>query len=164
MANLDTQFQEFYGELQITVTKKQALITSHNNLRTKIQKYFAQNHPEYVPSFYIQGSYKMGTTIRTRDDECDLDDGCYFIPKPEVKGITLQNWVMDAVNGTVGATPVHKNKCIRVNYAAGYHIDLPVYRKERCNDNTEHPELAVRDGEYELSDNGSIAKRRTILF
>ena len=38
MANLDTQFQEFYGELQITVTKKQALITSHNNLRTKIQK------------------------------------------------------------------------------------------------------------------------------
>ena len=110
MANLDTQFQEFYGELQITVTKKQALITSHNNLRTKIQKYFAKNHPEYVPSFYIQGSYKMGTTIRTRDDECDLDDGCYFIPKPEVKGITLQNWVMDAVNGTVGATPVHKNK------------------------------------------------------
>lgn len=42
MANLDTQFQEFYGELQITVTKKQALITSHNNLRTKIQKYFAK--------------------------------------------------------------------------------------------------------------------------
>lgn len=78
MANLDTQFQEFYGELQITVTKKQALITSHNNLRTKIQKYFAKNHPEYVPSFYIQGSYKMGTTIRTSDDECDLDDGCYF--------------------------------------------------------------------------------------
>ena len=158
MANLDTQFQEFYGELQITVTKKQALITSHNNLRTKIQKYFAKNHPEYVPSFYIQGSYKMGTTIRTRDDECDLDDGCYFIPKPEVKGITLQNWVMDAVNGTVGATPVHKNKCIRVNYAAGYHIDLPVYRKERCNDNTEHPELAVRDGEYELSDPREMSK------
>jgi len=100
----------------------------------------------------------MGTTIRTRDDECDLDDGCYFIPKPEVKGITLQNWVMDAVNGTVGATPVHKNKCIRVNYAAGYHIDLPVYRKERCNDNTEHPELAVRDGEYELSDPREIVQ------
>lgn len=158
MANLDIQFQEFYSELQITASKKRSLITSHNNLRTRIQKYFAKNHPEYTPSFYIQGSYKMETTIRTRDDECDLDDGCYFIPKPDVKGTTLQNWVMDAVDGTVDATPVHKNKCIRVNYAAGYHIDIPVYRKQKSNDNTEHPELAVRDGEYELSDPREIVE------
>jgi hypothetical protein len=26
--------------------------------------------------FYIQGSYKMGTTIRTKEDECDLDKTC----------------------------------------------------------------------------------------
>lgn len=158
MANLDIQFQDFFGELQITATKKKSLTTSHNNLRTRIQNYFAKNHPEYKPSFYIQGSYKMGTTIRTRDDECDLDDGCYFIPKPDVKGSTLQKWVMDAVDGTVNATPIHKNKCIRVNYAAGYHIDLPIYRKEKSDDNTEHPELAVRDGKYELSDPREIVQ------
>lgn len=151
MANLNSNFQDFYGNLQITNTKRQKLITSRNNLRKKIKDYFNENHPEYKPMFYIQGSYKMGTTIRTKEDECDLDDGCYFIPKPDVAAKTLQGWVKDAVDGTTDATPSHKNKCIRVQYTAGYHIDLPVYRKE-TNDCKEHPELAIRDNGYESSD------------
>lgn len=151
MANLDSNFQEFFGELQITDTKRQKMITSHNNLRQKIKNHFKVNHPEYKPSFYIQGSYKMGTTIRTKEDECDLDDGCYFIPMPDVAAKTLQGWVKEAVEGTTDATPIHKNKCIRVQYTAGYHIDLPVYRKD-TDSNNEHPELAVRDKGYELSD------------
>jgi len=151
MANLDSNFHGFYGNLQITNTKRQKLITSHKNLRKKIKDYFKVNHPEYKPTFYIQGSYKMGTTIRTKEDECDLDDGCYFIPKPNVAAKTLQGWVKDAVDGTTDATPSHKNKCIRVQYTAGYHIDLPVYRKNTENSN-EHPELAIRDSGYESSD------------
>ena len=158
MANLNTNFQDFYADLQITSTKKQSLTTSHTNLREKIKKHFKEKHPDYTPSFYIQGSYKMGTTIRTKDDECDLDDGCYFIPKPDVTAKTLQDWVMEAVDGTTEASPEHKNKCIRVKYAAGYHIDLPVYRKEKRDDNTEHPELAVRDSGYEKSDPREIVE------
>lgn len=157
MANLDSNFQEFYNELQITKTKRDKLITSHNNLREKIKKYFKEKHPEYKPSFYIQGSYKMGTTIRTKEDECDLDDGCYFIPKPDVSAKTLQSWVKEAVEGTTDATPSHKNKCIRVQYTAGYHIDLPIYRKD-TNDNTEHPELAIRDYGYQPSDPRELVK------
>ena len=152
MANLNSNFLDFYADLQITGTKKKSLTTSHNNLRKKIKNYFKAKHPELTPSFYIQGSYKMGTTIRTKEDECDLDDGCYFIPKPDVSASTLQKWVFDAVTGTTDATPSHKNKCIRVKYAAGYHIDLPVYRKEKNDDNSEHPELAVRDSGFEESD------------
>ena len=151
MANLDSNFQEFFGELQITDTKRQKMIASHNNLRQKIKNHFKANHPEYKPSFYIQGSYKMGTTIRTKEDECDLDDGCYFIPKPNVSANTLQGWVKEAVEGITDASPLHKNKCIRVQYTAGYHIDLPVYRKD-TNSDEEHPELAVRHKGYELSD------------
>lgn len=151
MTDLNKEFQQFYEELQITSSKKCAMVDSHNYLRRKIKNFFAEVHPEYIPMFYIQGSYKMGTTIRTSDDECDLDDGCYFFPKPDVKGATLQQWVCDAVKGTVDANPIHKNKCVRVNYKAGYHIDIPVYRKDR-NDVSEHPELAVRDGDYEPSD------------
>lgn len=158
MANLQNQFLEFYNELQITTTKKQKLIVSHNNLRAKIKKHFKEKHPEYLPLFYIQGSYKMGTTIRTRDDECDLDDGCYFIPKPNVTAATLQNWVFEAVVGTVDATPIQKNKCIRVNYTAGYHIDIPVYRKESSSGNNEHPELAIRSKGYEPSDPREIVE------
>ena len=61
MANLNSNFQDFYGNLQITNTKRQKLITSRNNLRKKIKDYFNENHPEYNPTFYIQGSYKMGS-------------------------------------------------------------------------------------------------------
>ena len=56
MANLDIQFQDFFGELQITATKKKSLTTSHNNLRTRIQNYFAKNHPEYNSSLKIRQS------------------------------------------------------------------------------------------------------------
>ena len=40
MANLNSNFQDFYGNLQITNTKRQKLITSRNNLRKKIKDYF----------------------------------------------------------------------------------------------------------------------------
>ena len=151
MANLDSNFKDFYKDLQVPESKINLMITSRKNLRNKIKDYFIENHPEYKPTFYIQGSYKMGTAIRTKDDECDMDDGCYFIPKPDVTAKTLQGWVKDAVDGTTNATPLHKNKCIRVQYAANYHIDLPVYRKED-SDNKKHPELAIRDKGYEESD------------
>lgn len=151
MANLHQIFQDFYNDLQIPDSKKSSMITSRDNLRSKIKDHFKENHPDYKPTFYIQGSYKMGTTIRTKDDECDLDDGCYFIPKPGVAASTLQDWVKDAVVGTTDASPIHKNKCIRVQYASKYHIDIPVYRKDE-SDGTSHPELAVRDDGYLESD------------
>ena len=47
------------------------------------------------------------------------------------------------MDGTTDASPVHKNKCIRVNYQAGYNIDLPVLVFDKEVD--EHPQLAVRD-------------------
>jgi len=157
MANLNNEFIDFYSQLQITATKNAAMITSHNNLRDKIRKHFEENHPDYTPKFYIQGSYKMGTTIRTKDDECDLDDGVYFFPKPDVTSKILQKWVYDAVDGTTDASPIHKNKCIRVNYSAGYHIDLPVYRKGSSS-NDECPELATRDDGYKDSDPRELVK------
>lgn len=159
MANLNDEFLQFYDNLQITKSKRDALITSHNNLRKKIKSYFAEHEEKWglKPCFYIQGSYKMSTNIRTKDDECDLDDGVYFIPMPDVSAETLQNRVVEAVSGTTDATPVHKNKCIRVQYAAGYHIDLPVYGKENY-DKTKSPSLAVRDDGYMLSDPRQIVE------
>lgn len=71
------------------------------------------------PSFYIQGSYKMGTTIRTKDDTCDLDDGVYFENNPEdVDCKTLQSWVKDAVDGITDSTATHKKNVITVDYKA----------------------------------------------
>lgn len=151
MANLDTHFKSFDHELNILSSKKDSLMTSRDHLRTKIKDYFAKNHPDYKPTFFIQGSYKLKTLIRTKDDTCDLDDGVYFKSNPEhVTGTTLQTWVKESVDGTTDASPVHKKKCIRVDYKAGYNIDLPVMIYDDSKD--DHPSLAVKNSDFKIDD------------
>lgn len=151
MSNLDKLFRQFDNELNITSTKKDALMTSRDHLRDKIKSHFSINHSNYTPRFFIQGSYKLNTLIRTKDDTCDLDDGIYFKENPDaVSGTTLQRWVKDAVDGTTDASPVHKKKCIRVDYKAGYNIDLPVFVFNA--ENEVHPNLAVKTAEFQKDD------------
>lgn len=147
MANCNDLFKDFNSELNITKTKKENLITSRDNLRQKVKDYFKEHHNKYQPQFYIQGSYKNNTCIRTKDDECDLDDGVYFKDNPDnVTPKTLQQWVKNAVKGTTNAIPIHKKKCIRVIYQAGYNIDIPVFLFDK--EEQEHPLLAVKTGEW----------------
>jgi len=151
MANLDTLFRRFDNELNITKTKKDALMRSKNNLREEIRDHFSKNHPDYNPVFFIQGSYKLKTLIRTKDDTCDLDDGAYFKENPDaVAATTLQRWVKEAVDGTTDATPEHKKKCIRVDFKAGYNIDLPVFVFDE--ETEDHPNLAVKNVGFQSDD------------
>jgi hypothetical protein len=142
MANTHNLFQQFNTDLQITRTKKTNLIRSRDNLRDKIKTYFKENHPNYKPRFCMQGSYKMKTTIRTKDDTCDIDDGVYFNSNPEnVTCSTLQTWVKNAVDGTTENIS-HRKKCITVDYVADYNIDIPVYVFDEEED--KHPLLAIK--------------------
>ena len=151
MANLNYLFQKFNDELSVTDSKKSKMINSREHLREKIRKSFEQNHKGYSPKFYIQGSYKLKTLIRTKDDTCDMDDGVYFSSNPDnVAGTTLQKWVKEAVEGTTDATPIHKKKCVRVDYKAGYNIDLPVMVFDENIDN--HPLLAVKNSDFQVDD------------
>lgn len=151
MANCDNLFKEFNENLKITSSKRERLMTSRDNIHDKIIAKFKEDHSEYIPQFYIQGSYKMNTMIRTKDDTCDLDYGVYFESNPDdVTGTTLQNWIKDAVTGITGSTPIHKKKCITVDYAADYNIDLPVLWYD--DEENEHPKLAVKDGDWQDDD------------
>lgn len=150
MANCQNLFEKFLDKLDIIDSKTEKMRKSKDNLISRIENYYKSKHPDYTPSFFIQGSYKMGTSIRTKDDECDLDLGVYLTPKPDVTAITVQQWVYDAVNGITDATPTKKNKCIRIQYSAGYHIDLPVYVNEKNSD--EVPELVIKSKGFERSD------------
>ena len=151
MANLNYIFRQFNDELSVTDSKKSKMINSREHLREKIRKSFEQNHKSYSPKFSIQGAYKLKTLIRTKDDMCDMDDGVYFGSNPDnVAGTTLQKWVKDAVEETTDATPTHKRKCIRVDYKAGYNIDLPVMVFDENTDN--HPLLAVKNCDCQVVD------------
>lgn len=149
MANCNKLFLEYDKSLEISTEKKNRLKDSKEALRKRIRKYFKDNHPAYKPTFYIQGSYKMKTTILTKDDECDLDDGVYFRRDFGVNGTTLQTWMWNAVDGATSTTPQHRKKCVRVIYKADYHIDFPVYYFPEDEDN---PWLAVKNKDLEESD------------
>ncbi|MCX2479369.1 CBASS cGAMP synthase [Pedobacter sp. MC2016-15] len=154
MANCNKLFNQYQQEIALPAGKKNRMITSKDALRSRIRKYFEENHPEYEPFFYIQGSYKMGTVIRTKDDICDLDDGVYFFRKPGINAETLQGWVWDAVNGYTSNPPEHRKKCIRQPFVNDYEIDYPCYCKE---ENKEY-QIAVKNSEYENSDPKSMVK------
>lgn len=125
---------------------------SRDALQDKIRKHFKENHSDYTPKFRGQGSYYLGTMIRTKEDTCDLDNGIYFFPKPKETGTTLQKWVKEAVEDATSTPPQHKEKCIRVIYAGDYHIDLPVYYKESENNDDENPHLAIKNSDWSKSD------------
>ncbi|MCC5934803.1 MAG: hypothetical protein JJU35_11170 [Balneolales bacterium] len=152
MANCNKLFKDFNDELSIPSLKRKQLMRARDNVRSKISDYFEENYPDYKPSFWIQGSYKMKTSIRTKDDTCDLDDGVYFFKEPDITAKSLQKRVLNAVKGITSTDPIHKNKCLRVIYKNDFHIDLPVYWRENKDDDNENSKLAVRDNGFEESD------------
>lgn len=158
MSNCHNLFQTFNGNLSITNSKKEKLMTSRDNLRDMIRKHFSEKHPEYKPKFRGQGSYSLGTMIRTKEDTCDLDNGVYFFPKPKETATTMQNWVWDAVENATSEKPQHRNKCVRVVYKGDYHIDLPVYYKESETNDSENPQIAVKDAGWSKSDPKEFSK------
>jgi hypothetical protein len=147
MANCHKLFRDFHEEISIG-KKNERMINSKNGLRSRIRKWFRDNHPEYEPKFFIQGSYKMKSGIRTKEDICDLDDGIYFFREPDVTATTLQGWVCDAVDGYTDTTPQHRKKCIRSIFAGDYEIDNPVYYKI----DGQQYRIAVKDNGWENSD------------
>lgn len=152
MSNCHNLFQTFNGNLNITSSKKSKLMSSRDNLRDKIRNHFKDKHPDFKPKFRGQGSYSMGTMIRTKEDTCDLDNGVYFFPKPEETATTMQKWVWDAVEDATSKKSQHRQKCIRVIYQGDYHIDLPIYYKESETNDSENPHIAMKNTGWSKSD------------
>jgi hypothetical protein len=109
--------------------------------------------------FIKQGSYAMKTMVQHPDNDYDIDDGVYF-EKTDLKGargaemsaLDVRRMVRDAVDdGSFKTKPEVRKNCVRVLYDAGYHVDLPVYRRVvteslfSFGEPEEHYELAGAD-------------------
>lgn len=155
MANNHDQFIVFNDTIELTKTKKDTLKGNRTVLRRTIKKYFDENKPDEIkPNFRSQGSFVMKTTVnpipRKTDDgkkdlyKYDVDDGVYFIGdegENDRKSIdTYHNWIYDAVKDHTEKGAEKKNTCVRVCYADGHHIDLPIYYK--IDEDGSIPELA----------------------
>lgn len=87
--------------------------------------------------FVKQGSYAMKTMLRDKNNDYDVDDGVYFAKEDlvgdrgaEMTSLQTRQMVRDAVDdGKFKRAPEVRSNCVRVYYEAGYHVDLPVYRR-----------------------------------
>lgn len=155
MANTNKHFLEFDGNTSISKSKIEKMNNSRETARTKIKNWFTEHHPEYPISFWIQGSHKNSLNIRTKDDDCDQDDGIYVDRDPEdsVDGTTLQEWILGAIKDITTENVEHKDRCVRNYYKpynmGSYHIDYPSYYK---TDAMDHPMLTVKNADLEESD------------
>lgn len=148
MANNHEQFVAFHDAIKATDSRIEKLKGNRKALRDRIRNYFKNYlEDEIRPKFYSQGSFAVDTILNPIvDDEglaaYDLDDGVYFIGDSEDDKHEIQ-WYHDkvyvAVDGHTNQKPNDKNACVRVNYADGHHIDLPIYFKVESD---EHPQLA----------------------
>lgn len=105
-----------------------------------------------------QGSYQMRTMVQDPDNDYDIDDGAYFghddlkdDAGAHLSPLDARQRVCDALkwDGRFNREAEVKDNCVRQAYAAGYHIDVPVYRiivvKDWQGNETEQFELASGD-------------------
>ena len=124
---------------QVTLPKKdQDKMRGRRDANRKRVKNGLKNADKPTPlEFVKQGSYAMKTMVWNPELDFDIDDGVYFRKEDLVGPLGGQmsprksrEMVRDAVDdGSFKTAPEVRTNCVRVLYDAGYHVDLPVYRK-----------------------------------
>jgi hypothetical protein len=136
--------------------------------RKRVKKGLEKNKDPKPLDFCAQGSYAMKTMVQHPEKDYDIDDGIYF-DKEDLKGpnggeksaLDARQMVRDAVDdGSFKTPPEARRNCVRIYYDAGYHVDMPVYRKVVTTDilgnEKVHYELAAAD--WKRSDARDVTK------
>ncbi|MEQ1864440.1 MAG: cyclic GMP-AMP synthase DncV-like nucleotidyltransferase [Micropepsaceae bacterium] len=125
--------------------------------RTRLKKGLKEKGKPAPLEFKSQGSYAMKTMVQHPEKDYDIDDGVYFAKEDlvgergaEMSALQTRQMVRDALDdGSFKTPPEVRTNCVRVHYEAGYHVDVPVYRrvaiKEAFGNDTYHHELASSD-------------------
>lgn len=146
MATLHKEYIGFNSDIRLNQNRIDSLNKSKNSIKKRIRVWFEKNKPDEIqPRFGAQGSFMMGTSVNplpTYDAEgnkllkYDLDYGVYFISKNDDDAkkkqtvATWHNWVYDSVDDHTNQDTIDKNTCVRVVFADGHHMDLPIYYKK----------------------------------
>lgn len=123
---------------------------NRDRLKTGLKKAERQAPRE----FKSQGSYAMKTMTQHPEKSYDVDDGVYFnacdlmgARGAEMSSLDARQMVRDAVDDrSFKRAPEVRRNCVRVFYDAGYHVDMPTYRRVETEDvlgrKSVHHELA----------------------
>ncbi len=145
-------------EVTLPEAERKTMRERRDTNRQRLRDGLKRDGKPAVQEFKAQGSYAMRTMLRHPSKDYDIDDGVYFLEEDlvgprggEMSPREAKEMVRDAVDHGFFATPpeIRKN-CVRIIYAAGYHVDMPVYRrvatKDAAGNETVHYELAASSG------------------
>ena len=148
-----------YHNQDVTLPKAEqdGMRNRRNANRTRLRNGLARAGKPAPFEFVKQGSYAMKTMVRDPDNDYDIDDGVYFKKEDlagargaEMTSLQARQMVRDAVDdGKFKQAPEVRSNCVRVFYKAGYHVDLPVYRRVVASTvfgDQVHYELAASSG------------------
>lgn len=171
MADIDchSEMTGFHRD-DVTLSNKQQgeMRTRRDAGRTRLENGLNEAKKPQPKEVWSQGSYQMRTMVQDDDNDYDIDDGVYFASDDltddagaALTPLAARQRVCDALvwDGRLKQEATVKRNCVRQVYAAGYHIDIPVYRivttKDENDDPVEHYELASGD-EWTRSDARSV--------
>lgn len=148
-----------YHDTEVTLPKidQDAMRDRRDANRKRLREGLANAGKPKPLEFFKQGSYAMKTMCRDDGNDYDIDDGVYFHIDDlvgdrgaELTSLQARQMVRDAVDdGSFKRSPEVRSNCVRVYYAKGYHVDLPVYRRvftQTAFGVQEHNELASSSG------------------
>jgi hypothetical protein len=110
--------------------------------RDRLKKGLKDSQKPAPREFVSQGSYAMKTMTQNRQKDYDIDDGVYFIKEvlvgdrgAEMSALQVRQMVRNALDdGSFKTPPEVRKNCVRVHYEAGFHVDVPVYRRVTTKD------------------------------
>lgn len=140
--SIQDHFRRFHKKIKV---EKEELREKRDILLDKIRASLKKaGHP--LPELLNQGSYIYGVGVKPVDDEeHDIDVGLDFpILSSEYDAKEVRKWVYDAVKDHTDNVE-NRGPCIRVRYAAGFHVDLVVYARYKNDESQENYQLAKKD-------------------
>ena len=123
-------------EVTLSPATREKLRTNRDANRDRLKRGLERNKDPMPDSFIIQGSDAMKTMTQHQTNDYDIDDGAAFAAEKLKKdGVSFtpqeaKEMVRNALieGGGLSEKPAVKKNCVRVKYAAGHHVDIPVYR------------------------------------
>lgn len=159
-----------YHNDEVTLPEKErgAMRGRRDANRKRVKDGLANGGKPKPRDFSSQGSYAMKTMIQHPDNAYDVDDGVYFdaadLKGPrgaELSALDVRNMIRDAVDdGSFKTKPQVREKCVRIRYDAGYHVDIPAYRRKTTNlwSGAEEEYFELASAEWKRSDARDVTK------
>lgn len=139
--------------IALSIPATRELRLRRDRVRGQIKRRLASFGYRQPIGFHSQGSIAMGTIVRDAESGYDIDDGVYFARQAlvgpyggEMSAYAARQLMLEAAYAEYYWDPPEMLKnCIRVYYAKGFHIDIPVYRVTRRGLASSITELASSD-------------------